>query len=304
MSFVKRIIKDRVVQYPHRYDLVPIEGYENRYDIVQVPGTITELGTPINKDLLQRYENRISELDNMSYLAFCINANADGLDAAFGKGNEDRVTGIGRQLAMYAWFKGDNKLEYPFTNLVTCDTLQDILNNTNALNEVYINVNVLNIIGLSPYAGSLFVNAIVGSDIALKTICMNASASGTYRTLLQPKRSSIVTALNASSLFTKASVTYTGTGTTTLSSGDLETNTIIIPTESPAQNVGMYGERRGNRFVYYGADKTKIWEVANQRLDAIIPITTGVSLRGIYFQQNYDIIETSQKLTCDVYTAI
>ncbi len=45
-------MKDRVVQYPHRYQLVPVAGKTNVYDFVPVPGTITEAGTPLNKATL------------------------------------------------------------------------------------------------------------------------------------------------------------------------------------------------------------------------------------------------------------
>lgn len=42
-------MKDRVAQYPHRYQLVPVAGQESTYDIVAKPGTVTEPGTPLNK---------------------------------------------------------------------------------------------------------------------------------------------------------------------------------------------------------------------------------------------------------------
>lgn len=45
-------MKDRVVQYPHRYQLVPVAGESDTYDIIAKPGTITEAGTPINKATL------------------------------------------------------------------------------------------------------------------------------------------------------------------------------------------------------------------------------------------------------------
>ena len=45
-------MKDRVVEFPNRYRLVPVAGQENTYDFVAVPGTITEEGTPINKATL------------------------------------------------------------------------------------------------------------------------------------------------------------------------------------------------------------------------------------------------------------
>lgn len=43
---------DRVVQYPHRYQLNAVSGQLNTYDIIPVPGTVTEEGTPINRALL------------------------------------------------------------------------------------------------------------------------------------------------------------------------------------------------------------------------------------------------------------
>lgn len=42
-------MKDRVTQFPHRYQLVPVAGQADTYDIVAKPGTVTEEGTPINK---------------------------------------------------------------------------------------------------------------------------------------------------------------------------------------------------------------------------------------------------------------
>lgn len=42
-------MKDRVVEFPNRYRLVPVAGQENTYDFVAVPGEITEAGTIINK---------------------------------------------------------------------------------------------------------------------------------------------------------------------------------------------------------------------------------------------------------------
>lgn len=42
-------MKDRVVQYPSRYQLVQVAGTTDTYDLVPVPGTVTEEGTPLNK---------------------------------------------------------------------------------------------------------------------------------------------------------------------------------------------------------------------------------------------------------------
>lgn len=61
MAFVKRDIKDRVVQFPRRYQLVEVSS--GTYDLIPVPGTVIEAGTPINKELLQRYEDGLHELN-------------------------------------------------------------------------------------------------------------------------------------------------------------------------------------------------------------------------------------------------
>lgn len=42
-------MKDRVVEFPNRYKLVPVTGQENTYDFVAVPGEVTEAGTILNK---------------------------------------------------------------------------------------------------------------------------------------------------------------------------------------------------------------------------------------------------------------
>ena len=42
-------MKDRITQYPHRYQLVPVSGQSDTYDIIAKPGTVTEPGTPLNK---------------------------------------------------------------------------------------------------------------------------------------------------------------------------------------------------------------------------------------------------------------
>ena len=47
--FKEEIMKDRITQYPHRYQLVPVSGQSDTYDIIAKPGTVTEPGTPLNK---------------------------------------------------------------------------------------------------------------------------------------------------------------------------------------------------------------------------------------------------------------
>ena len=45
-------MKDRVVQYPARYQLVLVAGTTDTYDLVAVPGTVSEAGTPLNRENL------------------------------------------------------------------------------------------------------------------------------------------------------------------------------------------------------------------------------------------------------------
>ena len=85
-----------------------------------------------------------------SYLAFCANVNTTSLDVAFGKMNEDLMFGIGLQLAMYAWFKGDSKVTYPFTTLKTKQTFLDCY--STAYNEIRANLTLLTLIAASVYA--------------------------------------------------------------------------------------------------------------------------------------------------------
>lgn len=67
-----RDVRDKVVQYPGRYQLtnaVTGQGL-GTFDLVAVPGTITEPGTPINKGYLQPIEDTLLELQllNANYI--------------------------------------------------------------------------------------------------------------------------------------------------------------------------------------------------------------------------------------------
>ena len=42
-------MRDRIVQYPARFQLTPVAGQSGAYDLAAVPGAVTEAGTPINK---------------------------------------------------------------------------------------------------------------------------------------------------------------------------------------------------------------------------------------------------------------
>ena len=46
------LFKDRVVEYPNRVKLTPVEGQSNVYDVSRQEGTITQDGTPLNAETL------------------------------------------------------------------------------------------------------------------------------------------------------------------------------------------------------------------------------------------------------------
>ncbi|WP_130862442.1 glycine-rich domain-containing protein [Bacilliculturomica massiliensis] len=45
-------MKDRIVEYPHRFTLMQVSGQPNTFDLVAAPGIVTEEGTPLNKENL------------------------------------------------------------------------------------------------------------------------------------------------------------------------------------------------------------------------------------------------------------
>lgn len=62
MAFIKQIISDRVVVGGQRYTMTTLG--DGRVEIVPSPDSITTAGTPIDKDLLQRYEDFLEEVQN------------------------------------------------------------------------------------------------------------------------------------------------------------------------------------------------------------------------------------------------
>lgn len=98
-----------------------------------------------------------------SYISFCGNVNATMLDASFGKNNEDKIIGLGRQLAMFSWFKGDSKITYPYTNLIAFNSFRSICEDPQCLAEIIINSNIVSLINASPWAKAIY-EAIVDLD--------------------------------------------------------------------------------------------------------------------------------------------
>lgn len=88
----------------------------------------------------------------LSYMAFCTNSNTNSLNVAFGEKNEEYINCLGLQLAMYAWWKGTNKISTPFTHLKSKRTLVEIGTDALASAELWGDTYLRSLIELSPYA--------------------------------------------------------------------------------------------------------------------------------------------------------
>ena len=266
--------------------------------------TWTDGVTPLSAANMNNIENELNTVRNDSYLAFCANVNTNSLDAAFGKNNTDRVLAIGRQLAMYAWFKGTDKATVPFTNLIACDSFQDCLDDTSALDEMLGNSYIMDLIDLSPFAEGLMDAKIITGEV-LSTICKNDAISDATCSYLQSRRSAIITVMDSSPVyFTKTTgATYNcGKKFGVTSSFELETNTIIIPTN--CGKLRNSGTTEVTRRIYSGSNQQKIWE-ESVAVGSAIAISSGVALRGFYFDKVYGVAtELDVIITADKYVAI
>ena len=57
-------VEDRIVENANRYQLVLVAGTTDTYDLIPVPGTVTKIGTPINRALfaeIQENTDRTTE---------------------------------------------------------------------------------------------------------------------------------------------------------------------------------------------------------------------------------------------------
>lgn len=97
------------------------------------------------------------------YLTFVGNVNPDMVAAAFGKGNEDDILGVGKALAMYANFKEETvNTDY----LIGYDKFSDIVKDHKL--DLMNTPTVLELIKSSPYATNILNNTLAGlPDIVL-----------------------------------------------------------------------------------------------------------------------------------------
>lgn len=56
--------KDRIVEHPRRYQLVPVAGQEGVFDLVPVTGEVTEVGTPVNAVNMNSIEDELLKVEN------------------------------------------------------------------------------------------------------------------------------------------------------------------------------------------------------------------------------------------------
>lgn len=204
-------MRDRNVQYPNRFKITRPDGSTEIVTISAEPGAITEPGTLINKatllsdetaEIFELYDNDATVNNSLrrtslaSYMAFCANANADNLDAAFGKENDGRISGLGRQLAMYAKFKGEDSGLYPLTHLTQAERFSEIVNSNEASKEASLSHAIFNIISASPYA----VGELKGKDRALPDIVLYDNGAADHLDLT----SAVITKTGVRSEYCKA----------------------------------------------------------------------------------------------------
>lgn len=82
MSYTARDVKDRVIQFPKRFKLTAVAGEADTYDLTAVTGTVTEVGTAINKAYLQPIEDYLGDLVR-SYTATIITTGWVGTEPPF-----------------------------------------------------------------------------------------------------------------------------------------------------------------------------------------------------------------------------
>lgn len=111
--------------------------------------------------------NQLPSINLASYLAFCTNANSDSLDAAFGKNNVSLTKNIGMQMAMYAWFKGENVNSYPYTYIKTKEYLTEIFSDKNAYLEYLDSQTLQLLVNLSPYAKTFSFDSTISNSYLL-----------------------------------------------------------------------------------------------------------------------------------------
>lgn len=100
--------------------------------------------------------NSMPLTDTSSYQAFVANVSAVSVECALGKNNETDMPGIGRQLAMYAWYKGDAKATYPFPNLQATKNLLTAAANQSVINEIITSTSLLNFMNAYDYSAGVF----------------------------------------------------------------------------------------------------------------------------------------------------
>ena len=166
-------MKDRQPTKPNRVLIAPENG-SAFYATMTRADEPTEEGTSLNKFNLLKDETAealgltsdavpddvFNTLCNYSayssYIALAGNVNEEMTNAALGKNNESRIKGVGKALAMYAWYKGEI---HEFSDLQKCDTLNDIVA-SGCLDEIFDSPALSALVEANGYASDILMNVL------------------------------------------------------------------------------------------------------------------------------------------------
>lgn len=141
-------------------------------------GVSTEVQTLLSAnnvdDGLKSVGDGVNKIVPVSYLAFVTSANANTLDASFGKNNESDIHGIGKALAMYSNFKNNPLSIEVSNNLKKLDTLSEICSDLNTIKVVVDNTSLNDLISASPYA----LEKVMSIDVTDDLILFDSNGSG------------------------------------------------------------------------------------------------------------------------------
>lgn len=110
-------VKNRIVQHPNRYKLTPVSG--DIYDLSPEPGTVTEIGTIVNRSLL------------MGVQGFSANETVFNADGSITETNADLDTKI-------TVFNSDGSITETFTSNGISIAKQTTFNSDGSISEVMI----------------------------------------------------------------------------------------------------------------------------------------------------------------------
>ena len=135
-----------------------LEDHKNSIDTNAVEiDSLKERVTPIDKggtgETTLSGVKSLLEIDKIasipSFITFAGNVNADIVSAAFGKGNESDMVGVGKSLVMYSRYKGET---VNFTHLQNYNNLNEIGTSQDAINELLGSMAIVTLMQSNAYS--------------------------------------------------------------------------------------------------------------------------------------------------------